>query len=365
MIAGVERMYARSDPKENFAPEMPAQANVTADRFSTDEVRPSDQHEAWCEWFRPIFEILPKQSVRNGFAAENQVWKLGGIAMSRVKAPAVRVQRQAANLRRDPVDHWIITYCRRGATMIATERRTLEAPAGVPFLWSLGEASDSERTEVDRIQLYMTRDAFPRIAPLLDAARGTVLGTPMGLLLGDYVLALERRLPTLTTDQLPQLAQAVGAMVSAAIAPSPDRLDSARRQIDLGRLERVRVVVRKNLRSPSLGPAALCRAVGISRSQLYRLLEDVGGVARYIQSQRLQEAHAMLSDTRASKPVSVVSEELCFADASTFSRAFRREFGCSPSDVRSAVPGDLALASVSHSRFRRETADFSDLLHGF
>jgi AraC-like DNA-binding protein len=161
------------------------------------------------------------------------------------------------------------------------------------------------------------------------------------------------------------LAQAVCAMVTASVAPSPDRLDAARRQIDLGRLERVRVVVRKNLRSPSLGPATLCRAVGLSRSQLYRLLEDVGGVARYIQSQRLREAHAMLSGSGAAKPVSVISEELCFADASTFSRAFRREFGCSPSEVRSAAPGGLALAVLSRGRAGGETVDFSDLLRGF
>jgi AraC-like DNA-binding protein len=358
-------MQVRSDARGDHAAGVPARAAVAPDVFSTRGVRPADQHEAWCEWFRPIFEIATKQSARNGFAAENQVWKLGGIALSRVKAPPVRVQRQTPNLRRDPVDHWVITYCRRGATTIATDSGTLEAPAGVPFIWSLGEASDSERTQVDRIQIFMKRDAFRGMAPLLDSARGSVLDTPLGHLLGDYILALERRLPTLTQDHLPQLAQAVGAMVAASIAPTVDRLDIARRQIDLGRQERLRVVVRKHLRSPSLGPETLCRAVGISRSQLYRLLDDAGGVARYIQSQRLLEAHAMLSGFGAVKPISVIAEELCFADASTFSRAFRREFGYTPSEVRSVAPAGLAPSALPRGGSGVGTLDFSDLLRGF
>jgi AraC-like DNA-binding protein len=80
----------------------------------------------------------------------------------------------------------------------------------------------------------------------------------------------------------------------------------------------------------------LSRLVGISRSNLYRLFEHEGGVARYIQRERLLEARSVLLNPAATQSISAVAEDLCFTDASSFSRVFKREFGCSPSEARSA-----------------------------
>ena len=126
----------------------------------------------------------------------------------------------------------------------------------------------------DRIQFILARDAFQDIAPLLDAACGSALDTPLGHLLGDYMIALEHRLAALTEADLARLGSAVGAMVAAAVAPSAERVAAARPQIDVGPKERVRQVIRKHLRAPLFGPTILCRLAGISRSNLYRLFED-------------------------------------------------------------------------------------------
>lgn len=316
---------------------------MTPDTFATKSVGSADQYEAWRGWFWPLLEVVPGQPPAGGFAAENQVWKLGGMAISKVSAPAVRVVRTKANIRGNPADHWVLSYCRRGSTTIATDRGALNAPAGVPFIWSLGEESRSERTAVERMQIFMPRDQFHDLAPLLDDACGSVLATPLGRLLGDFMLSLERRLPELATEDVPRLTGAVRGIVAACLAPSSARVGDAKAQIDLGRLERVRQAVRRHLRSPRLGPANLSQLVGMSRSNLYRLFDDKGGVARYIQVQRLMEAHAALSDPANLVSIAVIAEEFCFADASSFSRAFRKEFAHSPSDVRAAAQAGLAL----------------------
>ncbi len=109
----------------------------------------------------------------------------------------------------------------------------------------------------------------------------------------------------------------------------------------------------------------LCRIAGISRSHMYRLFEHKGGVARYIQDQRLLEAHRALCNTASAQSISGIAEALCFADASSFSRAFRREFGHSPTDVRAAAMAGLAPSAMLPMRMKTEAADFSELLRGF
>ena len=176
---------------------------------------------------------------------------------------------------------------------------------------------------------------------------------------------LEGVLPDLMPEDLPQLTGAVRAMVAACIMPSSDHVAIAASQIDLGRLESVRRAVRSHLHSPSLGSDMLCRQLATSRSQLYRLLEGEGGVARYIQRQRLLESHAALCNASSTKPIAAIAEELCFADGSGFSRAFRHEFGMSPSDVRAASLAGLAPAAVPKARVGPELPKLGDCLRSF
>jgi AraC-like DNA-binding protein len=337
---------------------------MTPDIFTTQALPPRNQLEAWREYYASVFDVISQHWTGDEFPAEIRLWKLAGLAMSRTSAPSIHIFRTKGHLRRDPVDHWVISYCVRGAHFARTAGTELEVPARVPFIWSLGQEFLHERTHVDRVQFLMSRDAFQDIAPALDAALGSTLDTPLGHLLGDYMIALERRLPTVTQVDTPRLANAVGAMVAAAVAPSAERSAIAAQQIDVGRRERVRQAVRRHLRTPTLAPKTLSRLVGVSRSNLYRLFEHTGGVARYIQSERLLEARAVLSDPATTRSISAVAEDFCFADASSFSRVFKREFGCSPSEARSVAVAELAPATP-RSRVQLDRADFGELLRGF
>jgi AraC-like DNA-binding protein len=220
---------------------------------------------------------------------------------------------------------------------MSTKNGQLHVPTGTPYVWSLGHASDSRRTAMGRMQLYLPRDSFGEIRMAMDMAMGTIVDGPHGALLADYLFMLKRNLPNIGPEEATRLPAAVQAMVGACLAPSPDRAAGAKRQIELTLMERVRVAVRRNLRSPSLGPDRLCREAAMSRSQLYRVLEGEGGAAAYIQRCRLAEGFTILCDSSNNLAVGRVAELLCFADASTFSRAFRREFGLSPSEARNAA----------------------------
>jgi AraC-like DNA-binding protein len=311
---------------------------MIAATFTTHSLPLSEQFDAWRGWYASVFDTSPRVPTAGGFRAKTVSWMQGGFGFSRVSSPPILMNRTSILIRRNPVDHWCISLSKKSATELRIGARRVMIPARMPYVFSLGEEISTERSR-DRIQLYLARDSFQAIAPLLDAARGTALETPEGHLLADYLLLLERHIPELPAEDGATLARAVQAMISACLAPSADRMAEATRQIDLTLMERVRQAVRKNLRSPSLGPDKLCREAATSRSQLYRLLEGEGGVAHYIQRRRLSESFSILCDPANSFPIGKVAEMLCFADGSSFSRVFRREFGMSPRDVRAGAVG--------------------------
>ena len=328
---------------------------MTPSQFSTLGLPARDQFAAWCGWFEPVFDLMsPAGGPDAGFAGEIKVWSLGKAALSRVRAPQLHAVRGAHNLRRDQMDHWNIAIGGRD-TRLTRRGATVTIPAGTPFIISLGEACGSEREADDRLQLYLPRDQFASLAPVLDRLRGVPLTGPSGRLLADYLLLIERSLPDLTAEDLPCLADAITAMVAACAAPLNAGPDLAQEQVDVTRLERVRHVIRRRLHSATLTAAALCRETGMSRSQLYRLLEGEGGVVRYIQRLRLQASYAALADPCDSRSVAAIGEACGFYDPSTFSRAFRREFGMTPSDLRIACRGGVPLAGIAGAVMPAET----------
>jgi AraC-like DNA-binding protein len=330
--------------------------------FSTQPVPVFEQFEAWRRWHSPVFDVQPLRPSPDGFLATNWNWSLEGLTVSRVRSPPTTVCRPRSVIRRSPVDHWAVTVSKHSASDVAVGGTTLEAPGGAPFILSLGEEMRVTRpNHDDRLQLLLSRDHFRGIAHVLEAMKGKTLPVAQGRFLTDFMLLLEHNLPGLAPDEMFRLPHAVEAMLAACLAPSADRVTTARRQIHLTLLERVRRAVQRNLRSPSLGPDQLCREAAMSRSQLYRVLESEGGAAHYIQRLRLLESFTILCDVSNDHPIGKVAEMLCFADASSFSRAFRQEFGTTPREVRAAsVAGQVRTAPRAAGAH-----GFADSLRGF
>ncbi|WP_408611876.1 helix-turn-helix domain-containing protein [Falsiroseomonas oryzae] len=64
----------------------------------------------------------------------------------------------------------------------------------------------------------------------------------------------------------------------------------------------------------------------------------MGGVAREIQRERLRCAHRAIAEADGARTLHEIGEEFGFPEPTTFSRAFRREFGYPPSELRRTGP---------------------------
>jgi AraC-like DNA-binding protein/mannose-6-phosphate isomerase-like protein (cupin superfamily) len=335
--------------------------------FSTEHLPARQQFEAWRARVSSLIDLSPEGDPRAGYVASNRPCHLGAIGYSPVIAPAVGFSRTPVAIRRDSIDHWMVLSVKRGSATFRFDDQVVVARPGVPVILPMGRPHSGQRTDGEWKALFLPRHTFTDISARLDGTSALALDTPFGQLLDDFLVSFDRALTAMSADQLTRLPSVISPLVAAAIG---DRQGGRRRRaeenergaVEIARRERVYALIRANLRSYTLGPRALCRMTGLSRSALYRLFEDRGGVAATIQRERLRMAYAGLSDPSDQRPIQAIAEGLAFADASTFARAFRAEFGCAPREVRLAALVGAPLSSAHADAASAGTADFVGLL---
>ena len=99
-------------------------------------------------------------------------------------------------------------------------------------------------------------------------------------------------------------------------------------------IQKVRDMILENIDDENFGITELCRAIGISRSQLHNKIKANTGLSTsiYIRFIRLERANHLLKHSDLN--ISEVAYEVGFKDPSYFSRLFCERFGIAPSKVR-------------------------------
>jgi AraC-like DNA-binding protein len=211
----------------------------------------------------------------------------------------------------------------------------------------------------DRLESWQTLTLFVPMpvngdagAPSFDAR---ALSPSLTQILADFMETLAQRLPvTLHTDG-EKIATVTRAFVAACLAASPA---GAATQGPLPRqIDRARLIVRKQMSSPDFGPKQLVCQLAMSRSKAYRLFSPCGGIRHFINRERLYEAHRRLSAEHEVRAIHSIGAEVGFADHSTFSRAFRREFGYSPLEARQRTLHGYAKTTVHKFSAAREQSE--------
>lgn len=300
-------------------------------QFSTAGLRAKDQFDAWRSLHKDTIEFHPTGAAAEGFDAAFSSWNLGQIVLTRAVfsgAPA----RQWRHRPKSYLDYWCVVLA-RGLAADGTVCEDLSFRSlTLPFE---GKAQDSEV-----ITLYLPRDRSPAEEQRFDRAHGLAVSGALAPLLCGYMDGLVRCLPHVTAEYAAKLEMPTRAVIAACIAPQSAGVDLAQPVLGSVLIDRVRSVVRQHMASPDFGPEGLVQLLAMSRSKLYRLLEPSGGVAHFINRERLHEARRRLREPSETLSIRAIGSDVGFVDHSTFSRAFRREFGCSPTEARAhGFPG--------------------------
>jgi AraC-like DNA-binding protein len=257
-------------------------------------------------------------------AAQSSSWNLGELVLTYVVNAGAPGWQRRQHLK-SYLNHWSVVLTRKmtadGVLSEDLSLRSLTLPLE-------RQAQDSEV-----ITLFLPRDRHSVDKQGLDDAPGLAVSEEFAPLLAGYMDGLVRRLPHVAPEHAAGLEAPTRALVAACVAPRAAGHGLTRRLPGTALIDRALAVVRQNMASPDFGPEQLARLLAISRSKLYRLFGGGGGVAHFINRERLHAAHGRLN-SHVARSIHVIGNEVGFTDHSAFSRAFRREFGYSPTEAR-------------------------------
>jgi AraC-like DNA-binding protein len=250
----------------------------------------------------------------------------------------VILEYPASLVARTGVDHLMLTMYVAGRCAFTAGRRTTTARPWDIFVVDYSEPnfsrsnSDDGSTRVVNLVLPRARLASLLAAP--NAVQGSLIlrETTAGRLVREHMLALNETAHDLTPSEIERRLTQLTYLVAQILGPADAQDPGAARQALLSSIKRH---VEQHLDRPDVSVDYLCGRFGLSRSALYRLFEPEGGLAAYIQQRRLIRAYARLAapDVRHRRIIDIALESQ-FASDATFARAFRRQFGVTPREVR-------------------------------
>jgi AraC-like DNA-binding protein len=134
-----------------------------------------------------------------------------------------------------------------------------------------------------------------------------------------------------------RIGAAILEVVTAALAIRLDRYASVAPETRQHALTwRVKTYIEQRLADPGLSPARIAAAHHVSLRYLYRLFEaEHATIGSWIRTRRLDRCRRDLADPcQHGRAVSAIGARWGFADATHFARAFKAEYGLTPSEYR-------------------------------
>ncbi len=305
---------------------------VPSARLDLSGLSPAARLEAW-RATTPAHEVTAHDDTAPEIDEPGlTVWHLGPILLANSRLGSLRLARRPALIRRDQIDHVAIAVGRGGSWRASGNGVGFDMAPGQVSVSDLAQPIDTDLAGATALQLVIPRDSLGGLDP--GAAHGTVLSGGAAGLFADYLEALERRMPTLRSEDLAGIARVTVDLFAVGLRPTLEAMHRAHPAINMTLLQRFRRHVEQNLRDPNLTPEAIAVSLLISRARLYNLLETFGGVAAYVRTRRLARAHARLCDPGPPVPIKEIAFQVGFASETQFSRAFRGQYGCSPTEAR-------------------------------
>jgi AraC-like DNA-binding protein len=299
--------------------------------------------EAWGEQLESCFAGLHPERY-NGHLPRGSlnVMSLDDVGMYDVRGSTQMVRRTSGAVRREPLDLLKVCLLERGdGCVVDQERRHVSLESGQFALYDLNRPYALTIRGSWRC-MVMT---FPRsalglpetsLATLMERSFDTATG--VGSVFASCLRTTLVQRETLVDTAPGRLGEAAVALLAASLGSGSSLAED---QAKIVLRERVLEYVRTHLGDVGLSPGSVSAALHMSPRSLHRLFKDAGDTfGGHVRRLRLEAVRRDLADPLlARRSIAVLAARRGITDQPWLSRAFRAEYGVSPSSQRPRATG--------------------------
>jgi AraC-like DNA-binding protein len=318
---------------------------------STSAFDVDDRVDFWCGLYRDFAAVEPDTDQPTAFAAREETWRLGALAVTQATTTGTSFLRRLSRCAAENGDLWVFRLSRGPAWTSVGEDGIERVETGQLWMKRTTRSSLTVTPAGDYTILTVPADACPELtAGLSHLPAGVQKGAGAGVL-ADVLAALPARLRNTPASGLEPLSDVLRAVIACSLLVDLQMAGGQAAAKEPQLRDRVTRVIAENIGSARLDVERICRLTGVSRSVLYRMFKRDGGVASHVREVRLRLVLADLQHAAlAHMPIARIAERRGLHNAASFSRAFRRAFGCSPSEARTAAALGVPPAALARAR---------------
>ncbi len=309
--------------------------------FNTDNLPERERFSGWREDMSVIFDVEQIQCSPEDdglFYADFDLYHFGHSVLGGLASSSGRYVRSQRKATRDGLDGVLIQLFLEGSVQFGVGQRTTYAEAGDIIVFDLAQPVDNINRNFRHITLMWPRPTIEKLIPNIGSWHGLTLPkeSPSTALLRQHLISSYDLAPRFTTQEARRVEDATLALVGAAMSDvslSEETLKTpAMKELLAYQIKRY---IRKNLGLSNLAPEQIARHFGISRRQLYHLLEPLGGISKYQLNLRLQRCLSDIQNPEhVKRSLSEIAYSWGFKHPATFNRNFRAAFGITPGEAR-------------------------------
>lgn len=329
---------------EEAPPARPAMVEI--DHYSTDAIPASRRHAVWTKTAWPSVAALFDSRALADFSTEADMVHLDQIFLQYARSTAREFERSFERANQDGIDALGIGIQLDGGGMDGlVEGRSFVVPEAAMLLLDLTQPCTIAHPSGASIQVAVPRALAQVFLGPLPRLHGVVVSPARSAMLIGHLLQLRRALPGMERGQQTILMRTVLDLLAVALGrqavvelPSPADVDATAQDLE----ERARDEIELRLGLPSLSAASLAQRLAISRSTLFRLFTNEGGVQSHIRARRLERVRMALDEPLRHESISDLAYRFGFSDTSHLTRLFKATYGATPTGYRAARKRDSA-----------------------